>query len=249
MRVSLAEPKLTFKLDLPDKRAAGTLAYNKLLSYNQDEKQLFSQVASLLLIGSFMPAEDNAGNLGGNATAGAISNVSEIFSGTASSQLTNLISKLTGDKDLSFNLKYKTYNIAEGASSGSDAGGGSLRNQLSFGVSKNYFNDRLTLDVGSSLDWGRPTATTAKNNFNPVGDFRVQYQFKEGGNLRGYIFRTSSFDVLQQGNISRGGVGISWRKSFDNLEEFFRGAKYARKKLQEQQITDSLQDTRNNGTW
>ncbi len=249
MRGSLAEPKLTFKLDLPDKRAAGTLAYNKLLSYNQDEKQLFSQVASLLLIGSFMPAEDNGGNLGGNATAGAISNVSEIFSGTASSQLTNLISKLTGDKDLSFNLKYKTYNIAEGAPSGGDASGGSLRNQLSFGVSKNYFNDRLTLDVGSSLDWGRPTATTAKNNFNPVGDFRVQYQFKEGGNLRGYIFRTSSFDVLQQGNISRGGVGISWRKSFDNLEEFFRGAKYARKKLQEQQITDSLQDTRNNGTW
>jgi hypothetical protein len=249
MRGSLAEPRLTFKLDLPDKRAAGTLAYNKLQSYNQDEKQLFQQVASLLLIGSFIPGDDGAIS-GGNATAGAISNISEMFSGTASSQLTNLISKLTGDKNLSFNLKYKTYNINDISSSGGggDANSGNLRNELSFGVSKNYFNDRLTLDVGSSLDWGRPTATSSKNNFNPVGDFRVQYQFKEGGNLRGYIFRTSNFDVLQQNNISRGGVGISWRKSFDNLEEFFRGAKYARKKLEEQQEIDSARGARVSGT-
>ena len=172
-----------------------------------------------------------------------------MFSGTASSQITNLISKITGDKDLSFNLKYKTYNINDAAGGNTSDPSGSLRNELSFGVSKNYFNDRLTVDVGSSLDWGRPGAAGNKNNFNPVGDFRVQYQFKEGGNLRGYVFRTSNFDVLQQNNISRGGVGISWRKSFDNLEEFFRGAKYARKKLEEQQALDSARDARGSGTW
>jgi hypothetical protein len=231
MRGSLAEPKLTFKLDLPDGRAAGTLAYNKLMLYNRDDKQLYNQVASLLLIGSFIPPEN--ADVGGNATAGAISNISEMFSGTASSQLTNMLTRLTGDENISLNLKYKSYNY------GGQTSSENLRNELNFGVSKS-FNDRLTVDLGSSLDWGRPTASGSSNNFNPVGDFRVQYQFREGGNLRGYIFRTSSYDIIETQNIKRGGVGISWRKSFNNLSEFIRGAKYSREQLERERLEDSL---------
>jgi Uncharacterized protein conserved in bacteria len=253
MKGSLEEPKLTFKLDLPDKRAVGTLAYTKLETYNQDPNQLFNQVAALLLIGSFIPA-DAAGLNGGGATAGAISNISEILSGTASSQITNIVSKITGDKDLSVDLKYKTYNYYNVAQ-GNAAQAGNLRNEVTFGVTKNYFNNRLNIELGSAYDWGRPTANSSStSNFIPVGDFRIQYQFREGGNVRGYIFRTSSYDVIVDKNLDRNGVGISWRKSFDNLEELFHGRAYARKKLEQEQKkltqpSDTLTNSRTGGTW
>ncbi|RYE24043.1 MAG: hypothetical protein EOP51_08710, partial [Sphingobacteriales bacterium] len=256
MNGSLEEPKLSFKLDLPDKRAAGTLAYAKLESYNQDPKLLFNQVAGLLLIGSFIPENGTGGDNTGSATAGVVSNFSEILSGTASSQLTNIMSKITGDPNISFDLKYKAYNYYNTNATGTGLQD-NLRNEVTFGVTKNYFNDRLTIELGSAYDWGRPTAASNKtSNFNPVGDFRLQYLFREGGNVRGYIFRTSTYDVIGETNLNRGGVGISWRKSFDNFEEFFHGARYARKKMEDEQKrlsqpvdTSNANSQRTGGTW
>jgi hypothetical protein len=252
MRGSLEEPVLSFKLELPNTRSTGSIAYTKLQRINMDETQLFNQVASLLLIGSFIPPNSDIAQ---GAQAGAISNVGEILSGTASSQLTNIISKITGDKTLSFDLKYKQYNYSQLSTTGDLSS--QNRNEISLGVRKNYFNDRLTVEVGSAYDWGRPTSSGSKAYFNPVGDFRVQYQFKEGGNLRGYIFRTSNFDAINNDNISRGGVGITWRKSFNTLTEFFRGAKYARQQVeaqeqllqQQQQPRTNTDTTENRGTW
>ncbi|HEY1031281.1 MAG TPA: translocation/assembly module TamB domain-containing protein [Flavipsychrobacter sp.] len=226
MKGSLSSPSLSFKLALANGATTGSIATTKLQRVNQDDRELFNQVASLLLINTFLPSD---GNIDAGATAGAISNVSQILSGTASSQLTNLISKLTGDENLSIDLKYKTYNF-------SDANTAANRNELSLGVRKNLFKDRLSVEVGSAYDWGRPTSTSNASNFNPVGDFRIQYQFKEGGNLRGYVFRTSSYDVLMDRNINRGGVGLNWHKTFNTLGDLFRSQAYLRrKKLEEEQ--------------
>lgn len=212
MKGSLATPELSFKIELPDRSGAGTIAYKKLERVNQDERELFNQVASLLLVNTFIPAE---GRLEGGAASGVVNNVSDIFSGTASSQLTNLLSKLTGDDDIALNLKYQKYNYSDNSVSGN-------RNALSLELKKNLFKDRLTIEVGSSLDWGKPTSSNSSaSTFNPVGDFRLQYLIKEGGNLRGNIFRTSSYDVLADQNITRGGIGLSWRRSFNNLGELF----------------------------
>src|SRR5690606_17960767 len=57
MNGSLGAPELGFKLESQDKSGAGTIAYKKLEKVNSDERELFNQVASLLLINSFMPAE------------------------------------------------------------------------------------------------------------------------------------------------------------------------------------------------
>ena len=224
---SLAEPQLSFALELPDRSGAGTIAYKKVERINNDEQALFNQVASLLLINAFMPG-DGGGFEGASSSAGVVSNIGDIFSGTASSQLTNLLGKLTGDDDIAVNLKYQQYSLTDNTSST-----GTNRNAVSIGVSKNLFKnklgDRLSVEVGSSVDWGKPTANSNASNFNPVGDFRLQYQFIEGGALRGNIFRTSSYDVLAERDITRGGVGLSWRKSFNSIPEFFRGSKYMRR--------------------
>lgn len=233
MRGSLGTPELDFKIELPDQSASGTIAYKKLELVNQNERERFNQVASLLLVNAFIPAE---GNFGGGASAGVVNNISDIFSGTASSQLTNLVNKLTGNDNISINLKYQNYSFNEtGATDGS-----ATRSALSLGYSQSLFKDRLTVEVGSSVDWGKPTSNnSSSSNFNPVGDFRLQYLIKEGSNFRGNIFRTSSYDVLADQNITRGGFGLSYRKSFDSFRDLFGKTTEERRKEVEEKLNDS----------
>lgn len=234
MRGNLGTPELNFKIELPDQSAVGTIAYKKLEQVNQNERERFNQVASLLLVNSFIPAE---GNFGG-ASAGVVSNISDIFSGTASSQLTNLVNKLTGNDNISINLKYQSYSFTEaGTNNGTDGAG--TRSALSLGYSQNLFKDRLTVEVGSSVDWGKPTSNNNTSNFNPVGDFRLQYLIKEGSNFRGNIFRTSSYDVLADQNITRGGLGLSYRKSFDSFYDLFGRTKEEKRREAERMLSDS----------
>jgi hypothetical protein len=213
MNGPLQDPKLTFNLDLPDRRSIGTYAYTKLEHINQSDRELFDQVAALLLIGSFIPPEGLAG--GNTAVSGAINNISQIISSGASSQLTNIVNKLLGNQDLSIDLQYKNYNLSDPTTS-TDLSG----NQLSLGVKKNLLKDRLIVEVGGTYDWGRPSTNTT-TNFNLAGDFRVQYLLTENGNLRFNIFNTSNYDILAESNVYRRGIGISWRRSFDNFNDFF----------------------------
>lgn len=230
MNGSLSEPKLSFNIELPEKRSYGTLAYQKLVKLNQNDRELFDQVAALLLINSFVPPE---GVTGSTALSGGINNVSEILSTTASSQLTNIVNKLLGDPNLAVELKYKNYNL-------SDPSGGINRNQVSVNVRKTLFKDRLIVELGSAYDWGRPTASNNNSsNLNLAGDFRVQYLLSEDGRVRLNAFRISNYDVLVNDNIYRGGVGISYRKTFNNLYEMF----HSRKRITPTQKEESPKDT------
>jgi len=234
MRESLSKPNITFSLSLPENRSVGTYAYTKLERLNDNSRELFDQVASLLLVGSLVPPE---GLSSGAAKAGAISNVSEIISGTASSQITNLVNKILGNKDLAIDLKYVSYNLSYPNSSG---GGSVDRNQASLSVRKNYFNDRLIVEVGGKSDWGKPASTSNTSNTHLAGDFRIQYLLSQGGNLRFNLFRTSDYDITVDNFISRSGVGISWRKPFDNFSEFIHNNSYNIKKQKEKEGRDTL---------
>ncbi|HTM64742.1 MAG TPA: translocation/assembly module TamB domain-containing protein [Flavipsychrobacter sp.] len=217
MTGSLNEPKLTFNLDVPENRSEGSLAYQKLKQINQNDRELFDQVASLLLVNTFIPPEGIGSS---TATTGAINNISEILSTTASSQLTNIVNKLLGDPNLSVELKYKNYNLSDPTI----YGGALNRNEVSFNVRKNLLNDRLMVELGSAYDWGRPTSSNSSTS-NLTGDFRVQYLLTEDGRVRATVFRTSNYDVLVDRNIWRGGIGISYRKTFDNLYELLHRPK------------------------
>jgi hypothetical protein len=206
-------------------------------------------VATLLLIGSFYP-QDNA--LGGGATAGAISNVSEVLSGTASSQLTNLVNRLTGNDNLSLAVKYGSYATTDATGTTDPT---TTRSTVSFGFDYKLFDDRVSVEYGGSYDWGKQTNNTNNSRvLNLAGDVRVSYQLREGGNTRGYFFRKEGFDALGNQSLKRVGLGLSWRKSFNTLEEFVRGEKYAARKLEEQMRRDSSTNNNNNsrptgGTW
>ncbi|WP_162902773.1 translocation/assembly module TamB domain-containing protein [Taibaiella koreensis] len=229
MRGSLKEPEFGFKLDLAENRSVGTYAYQKLQRVNSDDKELLNQVASLLLLEQFVPPE---GISNSNAVAsGTINNLSELISSTASSQITNFANKILGMEDLYIGLRYKNYNLADNSQ---PLNGISYLNRNEAGVNlrKNFFNNRLIVEVGGVYDWGR---NNAQSDFttNFAGDFRVQYLLSEDGRIRFNVFRTSNYDALFSQLIGRQGVGLSYRKSFNGLLDLFKSEEKMRKEREE----------------
>lgn len=238
MKGSLKEPEFGFKLDLAENRSVGTYAYQKLQRINSDDKELLNQVASLLLLEQFVPPE---GISNSNAvTSGTINNMSELVSSAASSQITNFANKILGMEDLYIGLRYKNYNLADNSQ---PANGISYLNRNEAGVNlrKNFFNDRLIVEVGGVYDWGRNNAQSDLTT-NFAGDFRVQYLLSEDGRVRFNVFRTSNYDALFSQLIGRQGVGLSYRKSFNGLRDLLR-SKEKTKKEAEEKMQDQRQQT------
>lgn len=237
MKGSLEEPILNFKLDI-DKRFDGTVVAGKIARLNLIYSELFDQVASLLLVGTFIPT---GGLLTSNTNAALSNNVGEVLSSTFSSQLTNMVSRLLNDPSLAIELRYNSYSYSDGSSVN-----GLNRNEVSLGIKKNFLKDRLIVELGSAYDWGRPSAANSSaGNLNLAGDFRAQYLLTEDGRVRLNAFNTTNYDVLNNGNLTRRGVGISYRRSFDNLGEFFNKAY---KPPTKQELKDSVQNTAGNNT-
>jgi hypothetical protein len=226
MKGSLKEPELRFRLDLAENRSVGTYAYQKLQRINTDDRELLNQVASLLLLEQFVPPEGISNSSA--VASGTINNMSELISSAASSQVTNFANKILGMEDLYIGLRYKNYNLAANQSADYIN-----RNEAGINLRKNFFNNRLIVEVGGVYDWGRNGGSSSELTTNFAGDFRVQYLLTEDGRIRFNVFRTSNYDALFSQLIGRQGVGLSYRKSFNGLLDLFRSQERMRKEQEE----------------
>jgi len=233
MQGALSTPKFNFKIDLAENRSIGTYAYQKLQRINTDDKELLNQVAALLLLEQFIPPEGF--NSSAAVSTGTINNMSELASTFASSQITNFTNKVLGMQDLYVGVRYKNYNLANGNNS-LDQLNVINRNEAGINLRKNFFNNRLIVDVGGVYDWGRTSATQNTITDNLAGDFRVQYLLTEDGRIRFNIFRTSNYDAIFQQNIGRNGVGLTYRKSFNSIGDFFQSEARSKKIRQIEQM-------------
>lgn len=230
MKGTLANPDLSYEIQLPEKRSLGTVAYAKLNRINQSDKTtLTNQVSSLLFLNSFIPSQGITSTL---AVTGAKNTLGETLAGQASPVLTTALNKLLGDKNIQVLVQYKSYGQDLSATTTSTGAVVGTRDEIKLGLGKNYFNDRLKLQIGSAYDWGRPTTSNqAASTFNLAGDFRAQYQLTKDGGISLVGFRASNYDLFYGYNIARQGLGVTFRKSFDNLYEFI----HSKKRIQREQ--------------
>jgi hypothetical protein len=229
MTGTLDEPKYSYTVELPERRGEGSYAFSKLQRLNRSDRDLFEQVASLLLIGSFLPPSNSLDQ--GTAGALVVNNVSNaLVSGTASGQVTNLVNRILKDDKLSVDLKYRTYSAYDfgtGGGGAAAAGTGTNRNEFRVGLRRNFFKDRLVVELGTAYDWGSRLASTQnRGTFTPVGDFRAQYLLDRAGRLRLTAFNTSNFDVLVNDNVNRFGAGFTYRRTVNHIGELW-GRTYA----------------------
>lgn len=223
LKGSLSRPDIRFDITQPENKAIGTAGYTRLEQIKNDEKELVSQAGVLLLLGEFKASD---GITNASYSRGSISTVSDMVSSALSNEVTNLFQKLTGLKNISFNMGYQNY--------GADANTNlAARNEFKVNVSANLFKDRVIVDFGNSVDVGRDATGRTTGNYMG-GDFKAQFLLSEDGRFRATAYRTNNTNNLDVDarNFTKSGAGLSYRKVFNQFSDLFTSRK--KKKARQQ---------------
>ena len=121
-----------------------------------------------------------------------------------SNQVSNWLSKISKDFDIGVNYQPGT-ELTE--------------DELEVALRTQLFNDRLSIDG----NFGVRGASQEQNTSNVVGDINVEYQITKDGRFRIKAFnRTNDISFLEDNAPYTQGVGIFYRKEFDNLKDLFK---------------------------
>jgi len=191
----LFNPSITFKINLPSSDEYTKTMVSNVIS---TDEELNKQVFSLLLLNRFTnPNPVNADNFG--------SGVGTTSSEMLSNQLSNWLSHINSDIDIGVNYR---------------AGNKINSDELELALSKQFFNNRLVID-------GNVGVANQKTS-NIVGDVNVELKINREGSFRVKAFnKSNNNEILNYTNTGHytQGVGIFYRREFDNFFDFFRRKK------------------------
>jgi len=195
-----SSPKLAFDIEIPDIDPSTKAKVETALN-TEDKKQ--KQFMSLLLFGTFMPAEES-GVI--NGTNMLYSNVGEIMSG----QVNSIMQKL--DIPVDFGFGYQQSIKGD--------------NMYDVAVSTQLFNNRVLINgsVGSRQSTGSGGTTQS----DVVGDIDIAVKLDKKGRWRVSVFSRSANEYTSFiDNSQRSGLGVSYQKEFSTLKELFTTSKRA----------------------
>lgn len=153
------------------------------------------QAISLLVLGSF----SSTGTGGTNPV-----NAAAIMSST----LSNMLSQISNDFNIGIN-----YIPGDRVSN----------EQLEVALSTQLLDDRLIID--GNIDVSSNSSSTQKTS-SIVGDINVEYKLTPDGRFRVKAFnRSNDLSLFEDESPYTQGVGIFYRKEFDNIGELFRKSK------------------------
>ncbi len=214
MQGELLKPQISFDIVLPEREQSQWKdVEQKLTQVRSDESELNKQVFALLLLGRFVdenPLESN----------GTPSTAESFARQSASRILTDQLNRLAGSLVPGVDLNF-------GLNSGEDysTGNGEQRTDLTVGISKRLLNDRLTVNVGSSVQVEGPKSNQSSSNIG--GDISLEYQLSKDGRYRLRAYRRNDYEGITVGQVVESGAGFIFTLDYDNLNEFFRRKKKA----------------------
>ncbi len=202
---ALLAPEIKFDVQLPQTSAFSHAANLELMRIRQDENELNKQVFGLLVLGQFLPTgtpQEATTNFGASVN----NNLSEfIFN-----QLSYLASSVRSDVDLA--VSYQTYQANIDPTDPEDL---IRRNELQVALTKRFFNDRVSVDVGGNVDFG--SGPIQQPSTGIAGDFSAEYRITPGGQLRAKVFSKSDYSVIDDRYRTRNGIGIKFSRDFNRL--------------------------------
>ena len=202
----LTNPDIGFDIDLANTDEDTRDRFFSVIK-KDDEDEMLRQTFSLLMFNSFMAVEGSTANSAGNA---ALSSSSEfIFS-----QFNNFLSQFGSDFNVGVNYKPGDINT---------------NSEWQVSMSGQLFDDRLV--INGNLGVSDRSNNTGANTV--VGDVDVEWKFTEELRLRGFN-HSNDQDLTKPANSYTQGVGIVFRRNFDNLHEFLHGTKPRRTRSERQ---------------
>ena len=194
MRDKLLTPDISFGISLP---TIDETTRQTVLSYVNNEQEMNRQVFSLLLLKSFVTPLQLANQ---GVGLGAGTTASRTSSEMLSNQLSNWLAQLSTGVDISVNITPEQMDVA---------------------LSKQLFNDRLSIDgnVGVNNSSGQKTS-------NMIGDLQVDYKVYPDGKLRlkGFNKSNDNTQISTLGGPFTQGMGIYYKEEFNKVNELY--AKY-----------------------
>ncbi|MCB0579259.1 MAG: translocation/assembly module TamB, partial [Phaeodactylibacter sp.] len=205
LKGTLSEPEITFDIQLPEAQASAVAAAveARLAQLRERGSELNKQVFGLLLFNSFLAEQSGSATLAEAGENIALSSVSNLVT----NQLNRLANQYVKGVDLELRLdSYRTTGQEGAASTVTDVG---------LGLSKQLFDDRLSIKVGGAVGLGEGAGA---EEFTALSsEFLLEYKLTEDGRYRVRVFRRPDYDIIQTSNTVRTGVSILYKKSFGGV--------------------------------
>lgn len=211
MKGPLLKPVITFKLDMADedKNAFSGSVYAEVNNLNQNQGELDQQVFALLVLGSFMPTSVSG-------TGGGENPVSTLARNSVNQVLTDQLNGLSGrflkGVDLNFGIESNDQYTATSVNQ---------QTQVNVALKKEFFNNRLSVQVGTSLNVeqnnGAALTPTGASGF--TGDFDVEYKITKDGRYRLKAFRVNQYESIIYGLLYKTGLGIVYTRDFNRVKD------------------------------
>lgn len=224
MKGKLTKPDISFDIQQPEeeKGALNGTVNARLNELRTDETQLNKQVFALLTLNRFMGQDPFE-------TGSAPLTVESATRASASKLLTQQFSALSEKyiKGVDLDVGVRSY---EDYSSGEEQG----RTQLELGLTKEFMNDRLMIQVGGNVDL---EGERAKSNdvSNIAGNLNVEYKLTPQGRYRLRAFRRIEYENPIEGELTNTGVGVSYSRDFRGFKQLFRSEKKRQDRIRERQ--------------
>jgi translocation and assembly module TamB len=218
----ILHPEIGFEIQLqPEDRGILNGAVNqKLILLNEDESALNKQVFALLVLGRFIQENPLQTEAGGTSTF-----VRATVGKLLSQQLNQWSSKVLPGVDLNFDIQ--SYNQYE-------TGQAEGRTQVDIGLKKQLFNERLSVQLGGTLE---VEGVRAKQNSasDIASDVVLEYKLTKDGRYRLKGFRQNQYESFIDGQFIETGAGIIYVRDFDKWKDLLKRPKNKTKKLKKEE--------------
>lgn len=221
---TLKEPKIDFDFQLP---ASSSLNQNyvvtkKLADLKNDEDQRNKQIASLLLLNTFITEETSVLSYQTGISI-ASNTIGGIISDWLSGIINNELARATNNTVSTYIDINPSLNLQDVA--------GQLQANIRAGI-QFYLSNRMKMKVGSNIEYNNPYAIAFGKRGLVTPDITIEWILNKDGSIRVVGFNRTSVDITS-GNRNRSGVQLTYRKEFDRFSDIFK----SKKKVQQQ---DSL---------
>ena len=228
----LMAPNIAFQIDLPpgsplkNDQDAQTL----LARIQNDPNELNKQVSCLVVLNSFVPLSNSTNDFNATAAVGnvVVNSISGVISNAFSKQVAHQLQRIFNDKSIRVNFNTNFYNGNYLIYDNPDLSNLNYnRTNLNFSIGKSFLNEKLTMNVGSALDFGMTAQQTTAASFQFLPDINAEYKITADGRVALTFFYRDSYNYLNTGNHTQNssGTSISYRREFDRIDELCKKKK------------------------
>lgn len=204
----LFRPAIKLGIELPNERDE---VQALMRNYISTEEQMNMQILYLLGIGKFYMQDNTNTNVNQNSNL-----MSSVLSSTLSGQLNNMLSQVIDNNNWNFGTNLST----------GDKGWSEM--EVEGILSAQLLNNRLIING----NFGYRDNPMANTNF--VGDFEAEWLLNRSGDIRLKAYNETNDRYYTKTNLTTQGVGIMYKKDFNQWNDLFFWNKWKLRHLKKQ---------------